>query len=286
MPKADSDNSTTLSRDTALSNIAVAPLSRTPLIEQPGDVPPANLKERKMKKAALKKASQTHGGELAAQAPRPATASGPRPFVELVEVGADPIMGLLNKYAACTAETIAAHEQYATAEEKVPLEMLNEDPKIKLVSRPERFARSHEEIEAYRGKITVACENATHNNTAEYRAQVIAANTKHFADMHRELDEERARYDAIYHETGYDVALARVKTAFKAERAVLEEIATTKPTTLTGVIALQAFLVTMLSEGTDDDFDVVQAISRNLLDAMATIGRRPIPAVTAYRHFG
>lgn len=197
---------------------------------------------------------------------------------------AEPIIAALGAYAAATAETIAAHAPYAIAEGKLSPGMLS-GPSIKLRRNPDRLARSHDDIEAYRLEIVADCEHATAHSTAEHQAQVIAASASGFAEMHREFDEVKARYDAAYREAGFDVARIRLVAAFDAERAALEEIAKIQPATISGVAKLQAFLGTMLADVATEDLDIVQAISRNLAAATAAMVEGPLRRVTQYRPY-
>lgn len=293
MLKADSNHTTTASRNTPSSEIAVAASQPSLLNDSAGANEPAVNRSKKMTRRNAMAATAAATVSLAlkpclADTPRRthsttrasgpiSAAAGPAPDAP------DPIIVALDKYSAAMTETIAAHKPYAIAESKLP-DGMSFGPSIRLRRSPERLARSHDDIEAYRLEVVDACERAAASSTVEYREKIIAANTAGFARMHQEFDQVRARYDAACRESGFDTAQARVVKSFDAEREALEEIADIQPKTLCGIAALQAFLDTMVAGGAEDDLDVLQAISRNLAAATAAIVDGPIPRVMPYRH--
>jgi hypothetical protein len=296
MPQADSHDTIDMSifvraADVALSaprcvaNKSVADISTNLLNDDAGlNSEPVSKQESKMsRRSALKTVVGVAGLELAAHS---ATAFASRRGGKTAQNPTrDPVFLGLERYKRATLEVIAAHQLYAIAEEKLPIELYS-GPHVRLRHNPDGFAWTATDIDAFFDEIVEAAKCATRNFTDEARARVMAPIAKDRGRMHGELTAEIERYEKICRETGYDVADQRVRASFAEEAAALEALAGTEPTSVEGASALAEFLGTMMAhEEFSSDQDIAKRICANIANALASLSGRPIPTVMPYRFF-
>ncbi|WFU84826.1 hypothetical protein QA645_19420 [Bradyrhizobium sp. CIAT3101] len=268
MPKADSDDSTTPSGDTASSKKKkVASSRKTPPNEATGKRKPANQTEHSsMSKTATAKANPT---ALALQSSQPLV--GRRQIMKRATTTIDPIFGLLELYGKQAVAEGRARYAIDCFDESLPAPH-HRQPRVTLAL--DKFAISAAEIDAF------------FDETPEFAQHIadtwIGANSRE--EHHKQLQLDVEGFQRVWSSLSYEQARDEYAAAQAAEHETLQEIERAVPITVEGCAALASFLLSIITEGGVEDDTLGASHCNNLLRALTRLSRRPVPDVVGYYH--